>query len=167
MSGKTCEECRGRFLPSRASQRFCSPRCANRQRDRRRRRHTSPRRQSLPCQVPPQDAAPDSSNAPTAPGPPGNKALDSVRGQLRSQAIDIDRLEAENADQRAAIKSLRADVGRLHSVQLTDAKDLLHLAGRLLALARATGVELDNKTAALFRRRGWTTTTRDQNGQEQ
>lgn len=93
--------------------------------------------------------------------------MDSVLGQLRSQATDIDHLEAENADQRATIKSLRANVVRLHSVQLTDAKDLLHLAGRLLALARATGVELDNKTAALFRRRGWTTTTRDQNGQEQ
>lgn len=149
-------------MPSRTSQRFCSTRCANRRRDRRRRRHTPQAGQPLPGQVPPQNAAPDSSNAPAAPGPAGNQALNSVLGQLRSQATDIDRLEAENADQRANIKSLRADVVLLHTVQQTDAKDLLHLAGRLLAHSQATGVELDNATKALFRRRGWTATSRNQ-----
>lgn len=143
-------------MPSRTSQRFCSTRCANRQRDRRRRRQTSPRRQPLPGQVPPQGAAPDSSNAPTAPGPSGNQALDSVRGQLRSQATDIDRLEAENADQQTVIKSLRTDLLRLHAAQQTDAQDLLHLGGKLLAFSRAAQMELDNTTKALFRRRGWT-----------
>lgn len=159
MSGKTCEECRARFVPSRTSQRFCSTRCANRQRDRRRRRQTSRRRQPLPGQVPPQDA--NSTNAPTAPGPAGNQALDSVRGQLRSQATDIDRLEAENADQRTTIRSLRADFVRLHTVQQADAKDLLHLAGWLLAHSQATGVDLDNATKALFRRRGWSSASRN------
>jgi uncharacterized coiled-coil protein SlyX len=81
--------------------------------------------------------------------------------QLRSLATDIDRLEAENADQRATIKSLRADVVRLHTVQQTDAKDLLHLAGKLLARSQATGVALDNATKALFRRRGWSSPSRN------
>lgn len=152
-------------MPSRTSQRFCSTRCANRQRDRRRRRQTSPRRQPLPCQVPSQDTAPDSSNYPTAPGPPGNQALDSVLGQLRSQATDLDRLEAENADQRATIKSLRADVVRLHTVQQIDAQDLLHLGGKLLAFSRAAQMDLDNTTKALFRRRGWTS-ARNQEAQK-
>lgn len=109
--------------------------------------------------------APAYSNAPAAPGPSGNQGLDSVLGQLRSQATDIDRLEAENSDQRAIIKSLRADVARLHTVQLADTKDLLHLAGRLLAHSQATGVELDNATKALFRRRGWASASRKQEGQ--
>ncbi|WP_426940131.1 hypothetical protein [Pseudarthrobacter sp. S6] len=161
MSGKTCEECRGRYIPSRTSQRFCSTRCANRQRDRRRRRHTPQGRQPLRCQVPPHGAAPDSSNAPAAPGPAGKQELDNVLGQLRSQATDIDRLEAENADQRATIRSLGADVVRLHTVQQTGAQDLLHIAGKLLALTRAVGVELDNSTKQLFRRRGWSSASRN------
>lgn len=166
MNGKTCEECRGRFLPSRASQRFCSTRCANRQRDRRRRRHTSSGRRQLPYQIPFQDAAPDSSNATPARAPAVDHALDSVRSKLRTEATEIDRLEAENADQRTIIKSLRADVMRLHSVQQTDAKDLIHLAGRLLAISQTTGVELDNTTKQLFRRRSWTS-AKNQEAQQQ
>lgn len=83
---------------------------------------------------------------------------ESLRNQLRAQAGDIDRIEAENAEQRDVIRNLRADVARLESTQQTDAHDLVHLAGRLLALTQATGAELHNSTKALFRRRGWTAT---------
>lgn len=159
MSGKTCEECRGLFLPTRASQRFCCTRCANRQRDRRRRRHSSPGRPTLHCQVPRQDAAPDASNATLALAPPSNQALDSVRSQLRTQATDIDRLEAQNSEQRAIVWNLRIDLDRLQTIQRTDTHDLIHLAGKLLALTQDVGVELDNSTKQLFRRRGWTATT--------
>ena len=91
---------------------------------------------------------------------------DSLRNQLRSQAENIDRLEAENADQRDVIRNLRADVARLQSIQQTDSHDLVHLAGRLLALTQATGVELHDSTQALFRRRGWTATSRKPEAQK-
>lgn len=92
---------------------------------------------------------------------------DSLSIQLRSQAEDIDRLEAENAEQRDVVRNLRADVVRLRSIQQTDAHDLVHLAGRLLAVSRTTGVELHNSTKALFRRRGWTATKRNPEIQSQ
>jgi TolA-binding protein len=84
------------------------------------------------------------------------QAQDSLRTQLRSQSADIDKLEAENTEQRAVIKDLRLEVARLQAVQGVDAQDLVHLAGKLLALSKTTGVELDNTTKAIFRHRGWT-----------
>lgn len=89
-----------------------------------------------------------------------NQRLDSLRAHLRSQAVDVDHLEAENAEQCDVIKSLRADIARLQTSEQTDVQDLLHLAGRLLALSQATGVQLHTSTRALFRRRGWTATSR-------
>jgi hypothetical protein len=96
-----------------------------------------------------------------------SELLDSFRTQLRSQSVDIHRHEAENAEQRAVIKSLRVDFARLQAVQQADAQDLVHLASRLLALAQAAGVELDNNTKDLFRRRGWTSTSRKPKAQQQ
>lgn len=84
------------------------------------------------------------------------QAQDSLRTQLRSQSADIDQLEAENTEQRAVIKDLRLEVARLQTGQGVDARELAHLAGKLLALSKATGVELDNSTKAIFRHRGWT-----------
>ncbi|MBT2555907.1 hypothetical protein [Arthrobacter sp. ISL-5] len=171
MSGKSCGECGERFVPSRTSQRFCSTRCANRQRDRR-------RRQRLPV-ASPASAVPARRRitvAESGPTPTRRKSQaslltasagirqhqqKSLGTQLRSQAADIDRLEAENADQRGVIRNLRADVARLQTIQQTDARDLVHLAGRLLAHSRTTGVELHISTKALFRRRGWTATNRN------
>lgn len=92
---------------------------------------------------------------------------DSVRCQLRTQAVDIDRLEAENAEQRDVIRNLRADLARLQNIQQTDAHDLVHLAGRLLAVSHATGMELHSSTKALFRRRGWAATKRNPETQSQ
>ena len=81
--------------------------------------------------------------------------------------MDIDRLEAENAEQRDAIRTLRANLARLQTIQQTDAHDVVHLAGRLLALTRATGVELHSSTKELFRRRGWTAAKRNPETQSQ
>ena len=92
--------------------------------------------------------------------------MDSVRSKLRTQATEVDRLEAENADQRTIIKNLRADVARLKAVQQADAQDLIHLAGRLLAISKSTGIELDNTTKDLFRRRGWNTAARKTEAQQ-
>lgn len=93
-------------------------------------------------------------------------AQDSLRTQLQSQSAGIDQLEAENAEQRAVIKDLRLEVARLQTVQGVDAQDLVHVAGKLLAVTHAVGVELDNSTKQLFRRRGWTATTRSMDGQK-
>ena len=158
------------------SQRFCSTRCANRQRDRRRRHRTK----GAPP-APGAAATPDPLAKASAPGAHQDNAdarlsaalakscqlLDSLRVQLRSQATDIDHLAAENADQRALIKNLRADVASLQTAQRTDAQDLVRLAGRLLALAQATGRELDDTTRAIFRRRGWTSSSRHREAQKQ
>lgn len=74
--------------------------------------------------------------------------------------MDIDRLEAEAAEQRATTQNLRLQLERLQDNQETDAQDLVHLAGKLLALSRAAGVELDPKSKELFRRRGWSSSAR-------
>lgn len=95
------------------------------------------------------------------------QSQDSLRNQLRTQAVDIDRLEAENTEQRDVIRNLRADLARLQNIQQTDSHDLVHLAGRLLAISRATGVELHSSTKALFRSRGWTATKRNPETQSQ
>ncbi|MDD1477902.1 hypothetical protein [Arthrobacter sp. H16F315] len=96
-----------------------------------------------------------------------SQLLDSLRAQLRSQAVDIDHLAAENADQRAVIKSLRVDLDRYQTTHTSDAQDLVRLAGRLLALTQATGLEIDDTTKAVFRRRGWTSTSRHREAQKQ
>lgn len=178
MSGKICGECGESFAPSRLSQRFCSTRCANRQRDRRRRRRrttavASPapaaalRRQGFDPESGPKETHRKASVLLGADLATSRKDHDSLRGQLRSQAEDIDRLEAENTEQRDVIRDLRADLARLQNIQQTDSQDLVHLAGRLLALTQTTGVELHNNTKALFRRRGWTATSRNPETQSQ
>ena len=96
-----------------------------------------------------------------------NKLLDSLNAQLRSQAANIDHLKAENADQRAIIKSLRAEIDRYQTAHSPDAQDLVRLAGRLLALSQATGLEIDDTTKAVFRRRGWTSSSRHREAQKQ
>lgn len=95
-----------------------------------------------------------------------NQAHDALRTQLRSQSADIHQLEAENTEQRAVIKDLRLEFARLQAIQKSDAQDLVHLAGKLLALSQATSVELDNNTKAIFRRRGWTSTARNSEAQQ-
>jgi hypothetical protein len=92
---------------------------------------------------------------------------DSLRSHLRSQAVYIDRLEAEATEQRDVIRNLRADLARLQNIQQTDSHDLVHLASRLLALTQATGVELHSSTKILFRRRGWSATSHNSETQSQ
>ncbi|MHA7141864.1 hypothetical protein ACX80T_10050 [Arthrobacter sp. Sr33] len=175
MSGKICGECGERFKPSRTTQRFCTARCANRQRDRRRRHKAK----GAPP-APGADAAPDPPAKASAPGARQYNAntrlsaalatksqlLDTLNAQLRSQAVDIEHLAAENSDQRAIIKGLRADIDRQQTAHKTDDYDLIRLAGKLLALSQTTGLEIDDTTKAIFRRRGWTSTSRHREAQK-
>lgn len=171
-----CGECGERVEPSRTSQRFCSTRCANRQRDRRRRQ----REKGAPP-APAALATPDPGVRASASGARQHNAearlsaalaknsqlLDSLRVKLRSQAVDIDHLAAENADQRAIIKRLRVDLDRYQTAHKSDAQDLVRLAGKLLALSQATGLEIDDTTKAIFRQRGWTSSSRHREAQKQ
>ena len=91
-----------------------------------------------------------------------NSPLDSLHAQLRLQAVSIDDLNAANAEQHATVRKLRADLARVQTEEKRDAQDLVHLAGRLLALSRAGGAELDSSTKELFRRRGWSNSRREQ-----
>ena len=176
MSGKICGECGERYEPSRASQRFCSTRCANRQRDRRR-RHRAKGAPPVPGAAVALDSRarasghtelPRNNDARTSAAlAKSSKLLNSLNARLRSQAADIDHLAAENADQRAIIKGLRADIDRHQTTQRTDAQDLVRLAGKLLALSQATGLDIDDTTKAVFRRRGWTSSSRHREAQKQ
>ena len=90
----------------------------------------------------------------------GSQPLNSLHAQLRLQSVDIDRLEAENEEQRAIEKSLRQELGRLKEGHESDTQDLVLVAGKLLALSRFSGAELDLSTKELFRRRGWSSSAR-------
>jgi chromosome segregation ATPase len=83
-----------------------------------------------------------------------------LQSQLRSQASDIDRLEAENSEQRLSINLLQSEVARLKRAQITNVQDLAHIAAWLVSLARAKGVALDSATLEILRRRGWNPTKR-------
>jgi hypothetical protein len=161
---EACAECEAPFEAMRSTQRFCSTRCANRQRDRRRRQ-----RIAGSAATPPGESRSECVVAAKIPRPPQagkhvtlaaigarySRLFDSLRVQLRLQSANIDDLKAGNAEQHATVKQLRVDLARLETAQKRDAQDLVHLAGRLLALTRVAGIELDPSTKELFRRRGW------------
>ena len=154
---KNCEECSATFQQGRSSQRFCSARCGNRHRDRKRR------------------AARGSAAAPAAKTiAPHLKAqlhatrrrlqsetessqhqCELLQSKLRSQAEEIDRLEAADSELRLSNNGLQLEVARLKRAQITNVQDLAHLAAWLVSLANAKGVALDPATLEILRRRGW------------
>jgi chromosome segregation ATPase len=78
-----------------------------------------------------------------------------LQANLRSQAADVDRLEAENSEQRWSINLLQSEVARLKRAQRTNVQDLAHIAVWLVSLAQAKGIALDSATLEILRRRGW------------
>jgi hypothetical protein len=83
-----------------------------------------------------------------------------LQSKLRSQSCEIDRLEAENSEQRVSNNLLQSEVSRLKRAQRTNVQDLAHISAWLVSLAQAKGVALDHATLEIFRRRGWQPTTR-------
>lgn len=75
--------------------------------------------------------------------------------KLRTQSCEIDRLEAENSEQRQSNNVLQLEVARLKRAQRTNVQDLAHLAAWLVSLANAKGVALDPATLDILSRRGW------------
>ena len=80
---------------------------------------------------------------------------DILTSKLRTQASEIDRLEAEQAEQLRGNNLLQSEVSRLKRAQRTNVQDLAHIAAWLVSVAQAKGVALDLKTLAIMRRRGW------------
>jgi predicted RNase H-like nuclease (RuvC/YqgF family) len=83
-----------------------------------------------------------------------------LQSKLRSQACEIDRLEAENSEQRVNINLLQAEVARLKRAQRVNVQDLAHISAWLVSLAQAKGVALDQKSLEILRSRGWQPTKR-------
>ncbi len=163
MSRKVCGECGDGFEPSRAFQRFCTTRCANRQRDRRRRHRTQeaavplantkgPETESASKRTTRQPAANHEHDVPTE---IYQQRTDALQTALRSQSSEIERLEAQNAEQQDRISFLQVELTRLKRAQRTNIQDLTHVAARLVAISHAQRVALDRATLDILRRRGW------------
>ncbi|MFX1820943.1 hypothetical protein PV768_14200 [Pseudarthrobacter sp. CC4] len=154
---KICEECAGCFEPSRKSQRFCSIRCGNRKRDRIRR---TARRPALPVAadagaVVVKDELKALRRQLATTKRIYQRRVEILQSKLRSQSCEIDRLEAENSEQRQSNNVLQLEVARLKRAQRTNVQDLAHLAAWLVSLANAKGVALDPATLDILNRRGW------------
>ncbi|MFJ5695950.1 hypothetical protein ACIP9X_19135 [Arthrobacter sp. NPDC093125] len=83
------------------------------------------------------------------------RRVEILQSKLRSQSCEIDRLEAENSEQRQSNNVLQIEVARLKRAQRTNVQDLAHLAAWLVSLANAKGVALDPATLDILNRRGW------------
>ncbi|MDQ0826167.1 hypothetical protein QFZ60_002340 [Arthrobacter sp. B2I5] len=157
MTVKICEECAGGFEPSRKSQRFCSIRCGNKKRDRMRR---TARRPSVAVEadagaVVPKDELKAAQRQLATRTRIFQRRVDILQSKLRSQSCEIDRLEAENSEQRQNNNVLQLEVARLKRAQRTNVQDLAHLAAWLVSLANAKGVALDPASLDILNRRGW------------
>lgn len=62
-----------------------------------------------------------------------------LQSKLRSQACEIDRIDAENSEQRYNINLLQSEVSRLKRAQRTNVQDLAHISAWLVSLAQAKG----------------------------
>lgn len=157
MTLKNCEECAAAFEPSRKSQRFCSIRCGNRKRDRLRR---TARRPALGLEVDsgvvvPEDELKALKRKLATRTKICQRRVEILQSKLRAQSCEIDRLEAENSEQRRSNNVLQSEVARLKRAQRTNVQDLAHLAAWLVSLANAKGVALDPATLDILNRRGW------------
>lgn len=168
MSGKVCVECLEGFEPSRTSQRFCTTRCANRQRDRRRRQRargaTVPlatnKRPGTECASELAASQPTPSQEHEAHTKIHLQPLDALQTAFRSQRSELERLEAESSDQQERISSLQSELTRLKRAQRNNIQDLAHVAARLVAVSHAQRIALDRATLAILRRRGWISSRR-------
>jgi predicted RNase H-like nuclease (RuvC/YqgF family) len=157
VSIKNCEECTKSFKPSRRTQRFCSIPCGNRQRDRRRRTGNRPATErsadaiTTDLRIELEGVKRQLETKTKA----GKRQMEILQSKLRSQASEIDRLEAENSELRSGNNLLQSEVTRLKRAQRTNVQDLAHIAAWLVSMAQAKGVALDGTTLEILRRRGW------------
>ena len=163
MDKRACDECGEDFEPSRTSQRFCTTRCADRNRDRRRRLRTRGARVPLATTQGPETARASKLSAHQSAASQEHNVpikiyllrIDTLQTALRSQSSELERLEAENTEQHDRIRLLQTELARLKRAQRTNIQDLAHVAARLVAVSNAQRVALDRPTLEILRRRGW------------
>ncbi|GAA3278666.1 hypothetical protein AAU01_09520 [Paenarthrobacter aurescens] len=81
--------------------------------------------------------------------------MDRLVTELRSQASELERLQAIYAELETRNSLLHNEVLRLKRAQRTNVQDLARVAAVLLQISRTKGIALDSVTLDILRRRGW------------
>ena len=80
-------------------------------------------------------------------------------------ASNFDQVCGEQGELRALNVELEQEVRRLRQSQREDALDLMLLATRIVMAAGDAGFQVDERTKALFHRRGWSLHALQRQGQ--
>lgn len=180
METSTCRLCGTAFEPRRTTQKYCSPTCSRRHRDREwRTRHQVNAAQTLRAQL--ESAVIENRTnleATTAKfqvqlEAAERKARDrlafqantherdteALRTRLRDLAsINVD-IACEVPELKAQITELQLENARLIHSQRADFQELMQIAGRLFELSSRLDLPLDRATKEIFQRRGWRSST--------
>ncbi|WP_157875302.1 hypothetical protein [Arthrobacter sp. PAMC 25486] len=180
METTICRLCGTAFEPRRATQKYCSPTCSRRHRDREwRTRHHSDATQTLRAQL--ESAVIENRTTLEATTVKFQMQLDAaerkardrlafqanrneretevLRTRLRDLAsINVD-IACEVPELKAQITELQLENARLIHSQRADFQEFTQIAGRLFELCSRLGLPLDKATKEIFQRRGWRTST--------
>ena len=180
MDTKICVECGTSFDPRRATQRYCSPTCSRRRRDREwQKRNRAKSRRMLQSQLSDSAAASRKrfENAQkkcrrqqAAAEAKARQDLETLAAQheretekLRTRLRDLATINVDIAceipELKAQVTELQLENARLLHSQGADIKELMQIAGRLFELSARLGLPLDKATREIFARRGWRTNT--------
>ena len=186
MKTQECIGCGDPFEPGRKGQQFCSTACGNRQRDRRRRERLGAKSASTARST--VRAAETRSSFEWAKSrhqfgeelarqrealerrrlvdvADCERHLDRLQSELRMLASNFDQVCGEQGELRALNVELEQEVRRLRQSQREDALDLMFLATRIVMAPGDTGFQVDERTKALFHRRGWSLHVLQRQGQ--
>lgn len=180
METTTCRLCGTTFEPGRTTQKYCSPTCSRRHRDREwRTRHHADATHTLRAQL--ESAAIENRTILEATTSKFHQQLKVVerkardgltfqanrneretevlRTRLRDLAsINVD-IACEVPELKAQITELQLENARLIHSQRADFQEFTQIAGRLFELCSRLGLPLDKATKEIFQRRGWRTST--------
>lgn len=180
METTTCKQCGTVFEPHRTTQKYCSPTCSRRRRDREwRARNHADATQALRAQL--ESAVIENRTGLEAATAKFQEQLDAadrkardlltfqanrneretevLRTRLRDLAsINVD-IACEVPELKAQVTELQLENARLFHSQRADFQELMQIAGRLFELSSRLGLPLDKATKEIFQRRGWRTST--------
>ncbi|MDJ0318386.1 hypothetical protein [Arthrobacter antibioticus] len=178
METTTCRLCGIAFEPRRTTQKYCSPTCSRRHRDREwRNRHHADTTQTLRAQLESAvienrvilevtmakfqmqlDAAERKArDRLTFQANRNERETDVLRTRLRDLASINVEIACEVPELKAQITELQLENARLIHGQRADFQELTQIAGRLMELCSRLGLPLDKATKEIFQRRGWQT----------
>jgi hypothetical protein len=183
---KVCSGCGNPFDPRRKGQRFCSATCGNRCRDGRRWHRLTAESASKAASVAKSVETEHSRQLAIVRQPVERRLarqreaseqcrlievavrehhLDRLQVELCTLAANFNRHCGEQGELRALNVELERQVRRLRQNQREDGLDLMFLASRIVLAARDTGFQQDERTRAVFRRRGWSLQAVQRQGQ--